>query len=256
MLKKILSIFLFVSCLQAFKIDRVILSSNEKRMYLDFWPLVAKAWRDIIGVKPTLFLISDEYLEVDETLGDVIRLKPISGVTTASYSQIIRLFAPAYFPDDICIISDIDMLPLSKEYFVDSVKDVPDDCFVVYRNYGYGKKSLRFPMCYSAGKGYLFKEIFKLKNLKDIPEIIKSWACRKHGWDTDEIMLHTYVRGWERKSNLVFLNHDSMGSRRIHRQSRYKVRDIKNGYYIDYHMPKPLSQYRSEIKRVSDELGI
>src|SRR5579871_2794464 len=173
-MKKITAVYFLLFCIAvsnyktsySFKIDRAILSSNENPMYLDFWPLVAQGWRSF-GIKPTLFLIAADYIPVDETVGDVIRIRPIEGVSTASHAQIIRLLGPMYFEGEISIIADIDMLPLNKDYFVNSVVAIPDDKFVVYRDLGYGKNSLRFPMCYNAGKGYLFKEIFNVKSIED-----------------------------------------------------------------------------------------
>ena len=34
-------------------IDKVILTSNEKKDYLDFWPVVSEAWKKL-GVEPVL----------------------------------------------------------------------------------------------------------------------------------------------------------------------------------------------------------
>lgn len=99
--------------------------------YFDFWPIVAKAWKRLIGIKSTLALITDKDVEVDEMVGDVIRFKPIPGVSTSLQSQLVRLMLPAYFEDEICIISDIDMIPISKSYHIDSAKELPEDVFVV-----------------------------------------------------------------------------------------------------------------------------
>ena len=41
------------------KIDNVILSSNNDPKYLDFWPIVSKAWQNL-GIKPYLFYIGKE----------------------------------------------------------------------------------------------------------------------------------------------------------------------------------------------------
>ena len=35
------------------KIDKVILSSNDSKTYLDFWPIVSKAWKNI-DIEPIL----------------------------------------------------------------------------------------------------------------------------------------------------------------------------------------------------------
>lgn len=254
----ILSLFLYSNAAHCFVIDRVILSSNENPMYLQFWPLVAQAWQKLVGIKPTLFLVAHEHIPVDETVGDVVRIKPIPGVSTASHAQIIRLLAPIYFENEISIISDIDMLPLNKDYFVNSVKNIPDTKLVVYRDMGYGKDSLRFPMCYNAGKGYLFKDVFNVKSIEDIPATIAKWVQLGCGWETDEVMLYTHVRKWNKfKANCVFLGHTSMVPQRIDRVDwRYDKTKLKNRYYIDAHMVRPLEKYYKEIKELADDLGL
>ena len=72
------------------KIDRVIVSSNDNKNYVDFWPLIAKAW-NIIGIKPTLFLISEDF-EVDTGVGEVIRVKPLESAPTALQAPKSRIF--------------------------------------------------------------------------------------------------------------------------------------------------------------------
>lgn len=248
--------------IQSFIIDRVILTSDANPTYLQFWPLVAKAWKQIIGIQPTLFLISDADLDIDTTIGDVIRVPRIPGISSANQAQVMRLLAPLYFEDEICLISDIDMLPLNRDYFVNSVADIPDDMFVVYRNKAYGN-SERFPMCYNAGKGYLFKSIFNIESIAEIPTRIKAWidwwvSTGGTAWDTDEVILFTHVRKWNRfKTNCVFLHHDSMMPHRIDRACwQYDEQKLKQRYYIDAHMVRPLDKYYKEIKKLSDDLGL
>ena len=72
--KNILLFFLLFYPLYSMKIDRVILSSDTNPYYLDFWPIVAKAWVKM-GIKPTLALVGNEPVEIDESLGDIIRIK-------------------------------------------------------------------------------------------------------------------------------------------------------------------------------------
>lgn len=247
----------FYNDLHGFKIDRVILSSNENRMYLDFWPLVARAWSTLIGIKPTLFLIAPDHIQVDESVGEVIRIKPIEGVSTASHAQLIRLLAPIYFENEISIISDIDMLPLNKSYFIDSVAHISDNKFVVYRDLLYGGIWARkFPMCYNAGKGIVFKELFGVKTIDDIPTIIKQWFNKGWKWETDERILHLSVCHWKKfKTHCVLLGHGSLP--RIDRTNwKYDKNKLKNNYYIDSHMVRPLTKYFKEIKELADDLGL
>ncbi len=100
------------------KINRVILSSNESKEYLDFWPIVSLAWKKI-GIEPTLIYTGVEPI----TSKNFININ-VSNIDTAFLSQNVRLLAPSLFPKDVCIISDIDDMPLSQDYFQDNIKNL------------------------------------------------------------------------------------------------------------------------------------
>ena len=153
-------------------IDRAILATNNNPDYIEFWPIVAKAWNKM-GVRPTLALIGDENVKIDESLGDVIRFKPIPGIPTGYYAQVIRLLLPAYFEEEICITSDIDMLPLSKDFIIGSVVNISEDKFVLYNDKQYEEILQIAPICYLAAKGKTFKEIFQINDIKEIPQLVK-----------------------------------------------------------------------------------
>ena len=97
------------------KIERVIISSTKHKNYIDFWPIVSKAWKNI-GVKPTLIYTSNKKTSISEK-EDVISIH-IDKINPVFTAQNIRLLAPVLFPDEVCILSDIDIMPLSKNYFL------------------------------------------------------------------------------------------------------------------------------------------
>jgi len=71
-------------------------------------------------------------------------------------------------------------------------------------------------------------------------------------------MLYTHVRAWPRfKTHGVFLGHDSMVPQRIDRVAwGYDKQKLKENYYIDAHMVRPLSKYYKEIKELADDVGL
>ncbi len=243
------STILFV-CLIPFHVDsfvvnRAIVSSNENPTYLEFWPIVAKAWKKI-GIQPTLALIADDSVSVDESIGDVIRFEPIPDVPTSLYAQVVRLLLPIYFENDFCILSDIDMIPLNAPYFLYSAKDVDPSHFVVYRNRAYSEK--RYPMCYNAAQGKTFKEIFNIDK-EQIPQLVAQWHALGLNWYTDELMLYRYLHHWKYfNTRCVLMN--KWGPRIDRLNWSYSNSGLQKGFYIDAHCLRPYSSYKAQIDRV------
>lgn len=240
--KIILSIILCsIQILSGLPLDRAIISTDANPNYIQFWPVVAKAWEKVIGIRPTLALIADDNVIIEESLGDVIRFRPDPDIPTAFFAQCVRLFMPCLFPNDVCITSDIDMIPLNKEYFFDSIKNVPDDYFVAYR---------KFSICYNAAFGKVFAEIFNVHSIEDIYERIREWYALKIGWWTDERMLRLTVTDWNKKtSRCAKLEHGVSG--RIDRSNwRHSGDKILKRQYIDAHCPRPYSRHKASIDRI------
>ena len=233
------------------KLDRVILATDANPNYIQFWPAVAKAWTELIGVRPTLALIASQDVPIDESLGDVIRFEPIPNIPTSLQAQVIRLLLPAYFENDVCIISDIDMIPLNKDYFLKGIEGIPHDHFVVYRDIAYPAACKRYAICYNAAKGHVYKEIFNINKLSDIPSIIKLWHSYELGWDTDELLLYKYLKKWPK-----FNTHCTLLGQRGDIKPQQRVDRIRWGcnkqllasnYYIDMHCPRPYQDYKKDI---------
>ncbi len=244
-------VFLLSSSAMAITIDRVILGCDDNPMYLEFWPVVAKTWTEIVGVRPTLALIASKDVVIDETLGDVIRFEPIPGIPTSFQAQVIRLLLPTYFEDEVCIISDMDMIPCQKNYFVDAVAFAPLNSFVVYKDGAFESDEYKeYPMCYNVALGKTFKEIFNLGSTGEIESKIKKWYALGLGWTSDQQILYTALNAWEDKvSRLIKLGHPVMG--RIDRASwSYNFSAAKSHKYVDSHMLRPYSAYQVYIDQL------
>jgi len=254
LLSKIIILLLCINFnyISGLKLDRVILAVDNNPKYIDFWPIVAKAWKSSIGVKPTLALISDSNIEIDETLGDIIRIKPIPGIPTWFQAQNIRLILPILFPDEVCITSDMDMLPLSKDFFVNKINKFKADNFVVYRNGSYDVKTPKFPICYLAAKGKIFSEILDLNNFADYESRIKEWFEYGFGWETDELVFYQYLTKWSKyKSKCKKLGYGKIIGDTIDRAKWvYNIGWLKKGYYYQAHLLRPYKRYKTQIDKL------
>lgn len=244
----IVVLLIFSNLSHAFKLDRVILASDVNPAYVEFWPLVAKAWKNIVGIKPTLALIAPADFVIDDTYGDIILIEPIPGIPTSFHAQVIRLLLPAYFENEYCIISDMDMIPLQKDYFVKAVESAPADSFVVFKDGAFDADYFKeYPMCYNAALGKTFKDIFKIKSLTDIPRIVKEMYALCLGWTTDQQILYKQLHNWEfYKTKCIQLGHDVHP--RVDRMNwSYDKKLVDKNYYIDSHMPKPYTKHKEII---------
>lgn len=245
----------FCSPLHSIVIDRVILSCNNDPLYIEFWPVVAPLWQ-AMGIRPTLALIGDEDCVVDETLGDVIRFDPIPGVPESLHSQAIRLFLPCLFPEDGCIISDIDMIPILKDYYVDGAAFCPDEGFVVFRDKVEHYCMHKYPMCYIAAKGKIFGSVFSVSNKEEIEDRILDFLDYDLGWNTDELLLYQFLDEWEKKGgNLVKLGY-GLGPRLDRGNWKLDFLTLKVFDYIDCHCPRPYSSYRESIDFIAKSVQL
>ncbi len=256
--KVLLRVFIVVCFfnLSAFKVNRAIMATNINPMYLDFWPIVAKAWKQIVGVQPTLALIADKNVQIDESLGDVVRFEPIPGVPTSYQAQVIRNFLPALFPDDYSILSDIDMIPVNRQYLVGQVARFDSNKFVVYRDAAYGKNPTSYPMCYNAARGSTFGKVFGINTVSDINERIKEWYKINPTWGADEQLLFQYLKRWNRQAHNLVLLHQKVGRwlDRANWNPKYGLLQRKG--YIDIHSIRPYKTYKKQIDSVVAALGI
>ncbi len=233
------------------KIDRAIVASDENPLYIQFWPVVAESW-SLLGIKPTLFLISND-MPIDESVGDVVRVKPIDGIPTSLQAQCVRLLAPTMFPDEVSVISDIDMMPLSRWYFVDQIVDIESDNFTIFSSDAYDNIPNHpcFPMCYNAALGHVFSEIFGY-TMQEYEHAIKEWHSLGHGWTTDERVLFASLKSWEKynkKCTLLRKGDTPLAATgRVDRANmQFDPQAMAQHRYIDFHMVRPYEQYKKVI---------
>lgn len=240
--------------LEAFKLTRVIVASDENPTYSEFWPITSRMWKEVVGLTPTLAFISDNPKKIQKGFGDVLCFKPIKDIPTSFQAQVIRLLLPALFPEDYCIISDIDMIPLQKNYFIDSVKSIADNCFVVYRDKAYAPDYPQYPMCYLAAQGKTFAEIFNIRTKKDIKKIMKEWYQLGYGYTTDERMLYKKLHEWSAFKSRCILLGEGVGPRIDRIDWQYDKQKLRNNFYIDSHMLRPYSTHKQQIDTLIQDL--
>jgi len=300
----------------------VIVSSNLNELYIDFWEMVYKSWKHI-GINPILILILNKHETVQGSLmykENIIPFYVKNGMNTAFVSQCIRLLYPAILKKfnnemneinknsnnemnemnemnennqnsihDLILISDMDIIPMNKNYFTipinDSIKN-PDTHFYIYRS-NILKESKQIAMCYNAGSEYTWGKLFGINNLEDIYTRLDQWYNSIEysgihggkGWSFDQeilykVIYHNDVNGEHNnfRPNVIELTDDSQKFNRLDREqlqfllyysNYYKeptgvvrtqfsiiFENIGTGKYSDYHMLRPYHKF----KKINDAI--
>ena len=243
------------------KIDYAIHSSDSNEMYLSFWPIVSKIWKLKFNIEPILIYIDkNQNLEIDETYGKVIRITEVGGIPTYLQNLWVRYWYPINFPDKVSIISDIDMFPISKDYFIDSIKDIDIEKYIhlnpiVDRS----PHQLPLPSCYHVASGKKFKEVLELPDSweESIFELYNTGLGFDHGgelqgkdrWGSDERYATIKINNYKNQDDLVFIKRNGgQSGYRIDRSNWNYVPDkVINGEYIDSHSIRPYNLHKNEI---------
>jgi len=223
-----------------------IISSNSNPEYLDFWPYVAKAWKERIGIKPVLFYIDPNPPREDlKSHGDVYYFRSVPDWDIVQQAQSIRLWASKVI-DDAFIISDMDMLPISKDYYMNGIKGLErgitsySSDIIKYRWY---RTNPQYPMCYLAGDPRSFTQILGLDRFGNHEDFLRHLKSMNLRFGTDqkffynqsqlnpEVPMRHLERGWIE---------EKYATRRLDKvvwpESEYSIDE-----YIDCHLPRPLS---------------
>ena len=238
------------------KIDTVILSSNDNPNYIQFWPIVSEAW-SLMGVEPILIYTGEQKLNLK---GNVINFFS-KNIDSSFVAQNIRILYPSLLNGNTCLVSDIDNLPLSKKYFVDSVLSFNDDSFIIYRPDACPPNMIS--MMWNAASSSTWKEIFNIDSEKNLEKNLKKWYTKKYAiegtaWYTDQIKLRKYVNKFSKKnkSRIVELDDTELGFFRFNRNRLEKhfnmIQENPNLEFTDFHMPRPFNEYEELINKVFD----
>jgi hypothetical protein len=105
---------------------RIITTTNENDTYLPFWPTMAQHWKNFCGFgNVTLGFITerdetDPLVEEMRQYGEVILIKPIEKIDVGIQSKVSRMYLASERNNENCIIADIDMYILNKNYLWDN----------------------------------------------------------------------------------------------------------------------------------------
>jgi hypothetical protein len=238
------------------KIDNVILTVNNNKSYLDFWEPVSKIWKQKFNIEPILYYFYENYFEeninISEKFGKVERIKIIPEFPTALQVMWGRYYFPTTQLEKTWIISDIDMLPMAREYFLKQIEDIDDDSYVhlnpCIETYGL------YPSCYHIAKGSVFKNFLELPGswVQSIAEVVNSNLGKTVNdnkmWFADEEFATKKLLN---KNIIKLKRQNGQNGFRIDRSNWiYDEQKILNNYYFDCHSIRPYEKHKNEINKL------
>ena len=243
----------------------VLTACDMNPLYYKFIPIFIRAWKKLFPeVNIHIVLIANEIIDGLRPYTEFIKLfKPIDGIKTSFIAQNIRLFYPSLIKSEGGIlITDMDIIPMNKRYYQDSINDIDSDKFVCYRQLecvGRGEMVI----CYNIAHREVWEEIFNIKTEKDIVTMLNilnnNFKYVGHEsmpfWITDQLYLYERTQDWNKnKYRLVILNDRMTGFNRLDRgrfpNNTILIHSVKHGFYSDYHMYRPYEEY----KEVNDSI--
>jgi hypothetical protein len=187
------------------RLDRVLMACDLNSDYLDYWPSARRGWLEIVGIEPLLLLIADGNdiplaLRADPF---VVPFTPLPGVHTAFQAQCIRLLYPAIAEtDNAVIISDVDLYPLRRSYFVDPIEKLDERFFVSYRSVRFERAEVA--IAFNAATPATWSELFNVSTLDDVRVRLTEWTSGVEydgqrggpGWYRDQEILYQTITRW------------------------------------------------------------
>lgn len=241
------------------KIDYVVFGSDQNETYLDFYKPVAKVWKERIGLNSIFFEICDDdslphifNIEQNE-FGFHIKVKSKKGIATGLQSQLVRLFSCQLFQNANLLISDVDMFPISKSYFIDKASPIADDEILLYTGTPYGNVPY-FPMCYILGNGkVLFDMVLEGKHLSYYEYLDELVGKYNAVWHTDEWFFYDQYIKYEKKNDVIIGSRNFNIEKRLDRGTQFDVTQDLSGF-VDSHSIRPYSKYKDKLDYLVERL--
>jgi hypothetical protein len=235
------------------KLSCALVACNENPNYLEFWPYVKRAWWEIVGIPCVMVYVGTElpaHLKDDPS---VLHFPPIAEWPTATQAQVIRLLYPALLKcDGAVVLSDMDIIPLQRDFFVEGFGQFKDDQVVSLR--GIDENEQQIYMCYVGATPKTWAELFQIGSMDDIVNCMRQLASQVksdgehggYGWCTDQRLLYTVVKNWQTtQPNRVGLIPWTAEFPRLDRDAPEKwlhlhdelKTELQSKQYVDFHMP-------------------
>lgn len=253
---------------QRLRLTHALIACDLNAVYLDCWPLAQRAWRELAGLEPVLVLVAAE-----DTVPEPLRrdptvhvFKPVDGLHSAFQAQCIRLLYPGLLElDGGVVTSDIDMLPLQRDYFHRPAARIDARHFLAYRDVLL--RAHEIPICYNAALPAVWRALFQIDSEDDARAKLAEWGHGVayegvrggRGWETDQRILYRALLDRAGRCRDVWILADAYtGYRRLERHivtgrgglDAAEVRGLERCVFSDFHCALPQAVYEQLNEQV------
>ena len=181
------------------KLTNVIASVNNNPNYYLFIPKQIKFWKKF-NIKFTAIFIGEKIPEeIIDFSNNIILWNKNLDINTSFVAQNIRIYYPALLnipEDELLMITDMDMLPMSSNYYCDGLENYKTDDFIYYRHVD----GNQIYMCYNSAHTSVWKKVFNINCDTDIINKINetynqtySGVPGSKGWFIDQEIMYSYL---------------------------------------------------------------
>ena len=181
------------------KLSTVFCAVNNNPSYYLFIPKQILFWKQFNIKFIAVFIGETIPEELTAYTENIILWAKNLDLNTAYVGQNIRIFYPALIslPDDeLVMITDMDMLPMSDTYYTSGLENYCIDDFIYYRNVD----GNQIYMCYNAAHPKTWSKVFDIKSEDDVEKALYDNYNRGYngipgstGWYTDQEILYKYL---------------------------------------------------------------
>lgn len=259
-------------------IDIVTVSCNADPIYWEFWNPVSKHWKERFGIHPVLFYYGENNPNLSEKHGTVIYHDLIDEVPDYVAATWGRFWVTKFFPNKVCLISDIDMFPLSLNFFLNDFNHkhgfyshLNSDGYHPGNSDCWKSDGVTVPVCYHLATSELFNTVYSFseyfsEEMKKMlsadysqykggfavtPEEHLQKASAENGgmWGIDEMYSTDLLRKYYRFGGNVITPQKIPTQKRLCR-SRLgnQISHFGHGSHIDFHSLRPYADYADTIQ--------
>lgn len=258
-------------------IDRVILSCDDNPKFIEFWPLMAHAWKKIFGASVWLAVVAtrDKFSLSDlRAHGNVVRYEPVPGIPTSNQAKMARYHLAAEWRDAcITMTNDLDLLPLQKKYLNNLLAQrKPGHLMTIGSELYEGPEKGKFTAGYLTAESNVWNKLMNPFNLAWTP-FIEGFIGRKlvdhkeditrdvHHENPDTFSDESLLRG-QLRMNPVPVIHLPRGfypytERALCRSDwRFDPAKLKDGTYVEAHLCRPFSEHKDRLQPLIDYIYV